>query len=75
MKITIENIHQIEHQLIEFVEEVSGQDITEIIQLPADWQIVKRQMVEYLFQSGAIQKEEERNMYLQEKDTPKMKDS
>ena len=75
MKVTIENVHEIEHELIEFVEEVSGQDITEIIQLPADWQIVKRQMVEYLFQSGAIQKEEERNMYLQEKDTPKMKDS
>ena len=75
MKVTTENIHQVEHELIEYVEDVSGQDITEIVQLPADWQEVKRQMVNYLLQSGAIQMEEEANMYLQETDTPKMKDS
>ena len=75
MKVTIENIHQIEHELIEWVEETSGLDITEVIQLPADWQTVKCRMVEYLSQSGAMSMEEERNMYLQEKGTPKMKDS
>ena len=65
MIVTTENIHQIEHELIEWVEDVSGQDIAEVIQLPRDWQTVKHQ----------IQMEEERNQYLQEKHAPNMKDS
>lgn len=75
MIVTTENIHQIEHELIEWVEDVSGQDIAEVIQLPGDWQTVKRQMVEYLWKAGAMQKEEERNQYLQEEHAPNMKDS
>lgn len=75
MEVTTENIHEIDHELIDWVEEVLGQDITEIIKLPGDWQTVKRQMVEYLVQSGAIQAENDRDMYLQEKGTPPMKDS